>query len=66
MKFLLFVLLVAALTYLVTRTLLERMGTRTHHAPQELPRMIAPDDADEFLRELDRKRRRGQSDPPPA
>ena len=63
-KFLLVILIFAAVTYLVTRAaLLERPGERPSlprpkapKRPSTPPRAVAPDDDEEFLRDLDRKR----------
>lgn len=62
-KFLLVILVFAAVTYLVTRVLQERgPGQRPSlHRPKPKrpstpPRPAAPDDDEEFLRDLDRKR----------
>jgi len=63
-KFLLVILVFAAVTYLVTRALQERgPGERpglprpkAPKRPSPPPRSVAPDDDEEFLRDLDRKR----------
>jgi hypothetical protein len=64
LKFLVVVLVFAAVTYLVTRALQERgpgerptlPRARTPKKPSTPPRPVAPDDDEEFLRDLDRKR----------
>jgi len=63
-KFLLVILIFAAVTYLVTRALQERgPGERPSLPRPKAPRRpstphraVAPDDDEEFLRDLDRKR----------
>jgi len=63
-KFLLVILVFAAVTYLVTRALQERSpGGRPslrprapRRRPSTPPRSVAPDDDEDFLRDLDRKR----------
>ena len=63
-KFLLVILVFAAVTYLVTRALQDRgPGERPSlprpkapKRPSPPPRSVAPDDDEEFLRDLDRKR----------
>ena len=62
LKFLLVVIVFAALTYLAVR-LIEQRGlmpdrpTRPRPRPRrQPPKMIAPDDDEDFLRDLDRKR----------
>lgn len=63
-KFLLVVLVFAAVTYLVTRALQERgpverqrpLRPKAPKRPSTPPRSVAPDDDEEFLRDLDRKR----------
>ncbi|GAB2771893.1 hypothetical protein GCM10027020_26280 [Nocardioides salsibiostraticola] len=68
LKFLLVVILFAVATYFLVRTLQERGaapgggqgGTRPRRAPRgprTPPRIIAPDDDEDFLRDLDRKRK---------
>lgn len=60
LKFLLVVALFALATYLTTRVI-QRRGIlppstgRTHRSAP--PRMVAPDDDEDFLRDLERKRR---------
>lgn len=64
LKFLVVVLVFAAVTYLVTRALQERgpgerpalPKPRAPKRPSAPPRPVAPDDDEEFLRDLDRKR----------
>lgn len=63
LKFLVVVLVFAAVTYLVARALQER-GPGERPAPRKgspkrpstPPRPVAPDDDEDFLRDLDRKR----------
>ncbi len=60
-KLLVVVAIIAAVTYLVTRYLQDRTPgapapRRTR--PSQPPRAVAPDDDDDFLRDLDRKRKR--------
>ena len=61
--YLLFVAVVAVATYLAVRAILERGPRRSRasrtrvHQPEQRP--WAPDDDDEFLAELDRRRRPG-------
>ena len=63
-KFLLVVLVFAVVTYLVTRALQGRgPGGRPTlrrpdkpRRPSQPPRIVAPDDDEDFLRDLDRKR----------
>ena len=69
LKLLLVVVLFAALTYGTLR-MLERRGSPGSPRPsggpgsrRPAPRPVAPDDDEDFLRGLDRKRRK---DPPPA
>lgn len=61
LKLLLVVAVFAAVTYFVTRLLQERgpASQRPQRKPRirrEPPRQIAPDDDEDFLRDLDRKR----------
>jgi hypothetical protein len=64
-KFLLVILVFAAVTYLITRALQERSpGARPslprpkapRRRPSTPPRSVAPDDDEDFLRDLDRRR----------
>ena len=62
LRFLIVVIVFAAATYLVVRMLQER-GLAPTQSPQNKkrrptkpPRMVAPDDDEDFLRDLDRKR----------
>ena len=64
-KLLVVVLVFAAVTYLVTRALQERgpgrrpgglPRPRAPKRPSTPPRPVAPDDDEDFLRDLDRKR----------
>lgn len=71
LKFVLVVVIVAAVVYLLVR-LVERRGTSGTGAVRRGPlgkrppqgRAIAPDDDDAFLRDLNRRRRRSEEDPP--
>ena len=59
LKVLLVVIIFAAITYALIR-LIERRGAaprRTRPAPRPEPRPLGPDDDEDFLRDLDRKRR---------
>ncbi len=61
----LFVLILAAVAiYLLVRMAQERRGPSAapRRRPQP-PRIVAPDDDEDFLRDLDRKRRRKHRDP---
>lgn len=67
LKLLIVVLVFAAVTYFVTRALQERgfSPTNTHRPQLRRPaprRPVAPDDDEDFLRELERKKR--QQKPP--
>jgi hypothetical protein len=73
LKLLLVVAIFAAVTYLVTRALQERGGSGSQQPliprpkrPSPPPRPVAPDDDEDFLRELDRKRRRLRKPPDDA
>jgi hypothetical protein len=66
LRFLIVVILFAVATYFLVRLLQERgvapqqrpphaKGPR-HHRPSRPPKIVAPDDDEEFLRDLDRKR----------
>ena len=63
-KFLLVILIFAAVTYFVTRALQERgpgerpslQRPKAPKRPSPPPRSVAPDDDEDFLRDLDRKR----------
>ncbi|WP_183095664.1 hypothetical protein [Nocardioides stalactiti] len=71
LKLLVVVLVFAAVTYFVTRALQERDARGSTAArkplrpkrPSAPPRPVAPDDDEDFLRDLDRKRLNPQ-DPP--
>lgn len=71
LKFLLILLLVAVAIYLAVR-LTERRGNgrKTAQRPsrprREPPRIVAPDDDPEFLRDLERKRRQKDEPESPA
>ncbi len=65
LKFLLVVIVFAAVTYVVVRMLQERGLGASSQSPQvrkkrprptRPPKMVAPDDDEDFLRDLDRKR----------
>ena len=61
LKFLLVVALFALATYLLIRVIQRRgilpPSTARTKRPRPQPRMVAPDDDEDFLRDLDRKRR---------
>jgi len=59
LKVLLAVLIFAAITYAVIRLVERRRAVprRTKPAPRPEPRPLGPDDDEDFLRDLDRKRR---------
>ena len=62
MKILLVVLLIALVVYGVTR-MIERRGLSRPRRPQrpaQPPRQVAPDDDPDFLRDLERRKRREQ------
>lgn len=68
LKFLLVVAIFAAVTYFVTRKLQEHADTpvqRRPSRPSAPPRQVAPDDDEDFLRDIDRKRRRNPPDDDP-
>jgi len=68
LKFLLVVLLVAVATYLAVRALQRRGGmpqTPAKPAPRPRPKPVAPDDDEDFLRDLDRKRLQDDDPEPP-
>ncbi len=64
LKFLLVVIVFAAVTYVVVRMLQERglnpsqsrQVRKKRPRPTRPPKMVAPDDDEDFLRDLDRKR----------
>lgn len=65
------VLIFAVATYLITRAMQSRGNTPVRRRPsmpdilpKPKPRPTAPDDDDEFLRNLDRKRRKKRQKPP--
>lgn len=66
LKFLLVVALVAVAVYLVVRA--AQRGTlrpsRPAPKPRPRPRQIAPDDDEDFLRDLDRRKPHGEDDDP--
>lgn len=63
LKFLLVVALFALATYLIIRVIQRRgvlpptVGRPRRPGPRPQPRIVAPDDDEDFLRDLDRKRR---------
>ncbi len=69
LKFLLVVVLFAVATYLLIRVIQRRgilppsTGRPSRPAPR---RMVAPDDDEDFLRDLDRKRRHPEDPEPPS
>ena len=63
LRFLLFVILVAIAVYLVVRVI-QRRGIAPAPRRQAPPaRPLGPDDDPDFLRDLDRKRRRNPEEP---
>ena len=65
LRFLLVVILVALTIYLVTRAVQRAGGPALPKRPQrrqEPPRIIGPDDDPDFLRDLDRRRKRPEKD----
>ena len=62
MKILLVVLLIALVIYGVTRAIERRGLSRPQRPqrPQQPPRAVAPDDDPDFLRDLERRKRREQ------
>ncbi|UMG93842.1 hypothetical protein [Nocardioides sp. TF02-7] len=69
LKLLLVVAIFALVTYLVTRALQERGGPGGQPVlprpklPRKPSRPVAPDDDEDFLRELERRRRRAKKPP---
>ncbi len=62
LKILLVVALVAVAIYLVVRAV-ERGSLRlSRPAPRPRPRAVAPDDDEDFLRDLDRRKPHGEDD----
>ncbi|MBF4163877.1 hypothetical protein [Nocardioides acrostichi] len=62
LKFLLVVIVIAVVTYLAVRATLDRGATGTTPRaprPRHKPKLVAPDDDEDFLRDLDRKRFHG-------
>lgn len=57
LKFVLVVLLLAALVYVVVRFALGRGKSAARPRTEPPRRSVAPDDDDQFLRDLDRKRK---------
>jgi hypothetical protein len=67
LKFLLVVIVFAAATYLAIRVIQQRglMPDKPALPKRQPPRkMVAPDDDEEFLRDLDRKRKRRNPEDP--
>jgi hypothetical protein len=66
LKFLLVVAIFAAVTYYVTRRLQDRVddapAPRRPTRPTPPARPVAPDDDEEFLRDIERRRRRNPPD----
>ena len=66
LKILLVVALVAVAIYLVVRAV-ERGSLRlSRPAPRPRPRAVAPDDDEDFLRDLDRRKPHGDDDTEPG
>jgi hypothetical protein len=65
-KFLLVVALFALATYLIVRVIQRRgiLPPTQRPAARPKPRMVAPDDDEDFLRDIERKRRRKQPEHP--
>ncbi|WP_114424479.1 hypothetical protein [Nocardioides houyundeii] len=63
LKILIIVLLIAVAIYLVARLVQGRGGSAPRRRP-EPPRPVGPDDDPNFLRDLERKRRKPQKDEP--
>lgn len=63
LKFLLIVLLIAIMVYAVTRVLERRGKPPVQRRPQGPPRPLGPDDDPDFLREIERRRRRRRDEP---
>ncbi|NYD56561.1 hypothetical protein BKA08_000799 [Nocardioides marinisabuli] len=73
LKFLLVVAFVAVVTYLAIRLMQRRLPgggsqgvRRPLPGPKPKPRMVAPDDDEDFLRDLERKRRHPEDPDTPA
>ena len=66
LKFLLVVALVAVAVYLVVRAAQRGTLRPSRPAPTPRPRQIAPDDDEDFLRDLERKRRHPEDPESPA
>lgn len=66
LKFLLVVILVAVIVYLTARAIERRGVAPAPRKPQPPQRPIAPDDDADFLRDLDRKRKRKDPEDPDA
>jgi hypothetical protein len=64
LKFLLVVALVAVAVYLVVRAAQRGTLRPSRPAPTPRPRQIAPDDDEDFLRDLDRRKPHGEDDDP--
>lgn len=66
LKFLLVVILVAVIVYLTARAIERRGIAPSPRRPQPPPRPLGPDDDADFLRDLDRKRKRKDPEDPDA
>ncbi|MEE3127566.1 MAG: hypothetical protein VX494_10175 [Actinomycetota bacterium] len=64
LKFLLVVALVAVAVYLVVRAAQRGTLRPSRPAPKPRPRQIAPDDDEDFLRDLDRRKPHGEDEDP--
>ena len=64
LKFLLVVALVAVAIYLVVRAAQRGTLRPSRSAPKPQPRAIAPDDDEDFLRDLDRRKVHGEDEDP--
>ncbi len=64
LKFLLVVALVAVAVYLVVRAAQRGTLRPSRPAPKPRQRQIAPDDDEDFLRDLDRRKPHGEDDDP--
>ncbi len=64
LKFLLVVILVAVMIYLTVRVIQRRGIAPPPRRPAPPPRPMGPDDDPDFLRDLDRKRRRKHPEDP--
>ena len=64
LKFLLVVAVVAVAIYLVVRAAQRGTLRPSRSAPKPQPRAIAPDDDEDFLRDLDRRKVHGEDEDP--